>query len=191
MCSSMIPPWVMACSLNGCWRRKIRNKAAPRPCRTRGSDRRQRGCFLWEAAPKRIRQDGKKRTKRPGDAFHVLYGGGEEGLLVHVVDSEHAGIAQAMQFFGFCEGSFNGFPCAGRRCVCRCLSSQTRPPVPMHPAIHGASPAFCWIWPRSISPVWGSPCMFWARSSTPDSLPRLRSRVAMSARALADTGKRF
>ncbi|WP_417422606.1 hypothetical protein, partial [Hominenteromicrobium sp.] len=46
------------------------------------SDRRQRGCFLWEAAPKRIRQDGKKRTKRPSDAFHVLYGGGEEGLLV-------------------------------------------------------------------------------------------------------------
>ena len=48
------------------------------------SDRRQKGCFLWEAAPKRIRQDGKKETKRPGDAFHVLYGGGEEGLLVHV-----------------------------------------------------------------------------------------------------------
>ena len=77
------------------------------------SDRRQRGCFLLEAAPKRIRQDGKKRTKRPGDAFHVLHGGGEEGLLVHVADSEHAGIAQAMQLFGFCEGSFNGFLAPG------------------------------------------------------------------------------
>ena len=52
------------------------------------------------ARPKRIRQDGKKRTKRPGDAFHVLHGGGEEGLFVHVADSEHAGIAQAMQLFG-------------------------------------------------------------------------------------------
>ena len=77
------------------------------------SDRRQRGCFLLEAAPKRIRQDGKKRTKRPGDAFHVLYGGGEEGLLVHVADSEHARMAQAMQLFGFCEGSFNGFLAPG------------------------------------------------------------------------------
>lgn len=84
---------------------RVPHRAAP--------DRRQRGCFLWEAAPKRIRQDGKKRTKRPGDAFHVLHGGGEEGLLVHVADSEHAGIAQAMQFFGFCEGSFNGFLAPG------------------------------------------------------------------------------
>ena len=82
-------------------------------CPGAASDRRQRGCFLWEAAPKRIRQDGKKRTKRPSDAFHVLYGGGEEGLLVHVADSEHTGIAQAMQFFGFCEGSFNGFLAPG------------------------------------------------------------------------------
>ena len=44
---------------------------------SRPADRRQRGCFLLEAAPKRIRQDGKKRTKRPGDAFHVLHGGGD------------------------------------------------------------------------------------------------------------------
>lgn len=51
--------------------------------------------------------------KRPGDAFHVLYGGGEEGLLVHVADSEHARMAQAMQLFGFCERSFNGFLAPG------------------------------------------------------------------------------
>lgn len=36
MCSSMIPPWAMACLSNGCWHRKPHNKTAPCPMRTRG-----------------------------------------------------------------------------------------------------------------------------------------------------------
>ena len=48
-----------------------------------------------------------ERKNRLGDPLHVLNSSGEEGLLVHVANSEHASIAQAMEFFGFCEGAFN------------------------------------------------------------------------------------
>ena len=38
-----------------------------------------------------------------------MYRGGQEALLPHVPDSEHAGIAEAMIDFGLREGAFNGF----------------------------------------------------------------------------------
>ena len=94
-----------------------------------------------------------------------------------------------MQLFGFCERSFHGFLAPGVDAfAAACLRKRIRL-LPMHPAIHGASPAFCRNGPGSISPVWGNPCMSWSRSSIPDSLPGWS--CAMSARALADTGKRF
>ena len=70
---------------------------------------------------------GKRETKRTGDAFHALHGGGEEGLLVHAADSEHTGIAQAVQLFGFCERSFNGFPAPGADAFAAvCLRKRVR-----------------------------------------------------------------
>ena len=155
----------------------------------RRSDRRQRGCFLLEAAHKRIRQDGKKRTKRPGDAFHVLYGGGEEGLARTCCGFRACGHSAGHAILWLLRRIVQWFPCARRRCVSTaCLPKRVRLFQCILPYM-AASPAFCWIWPRSISPAWGSPCMFWACSSTPDSLPGWS--CAMSARALADTGKRF
>jgi hypothetical protein len=47
--------------------------------------------------------------KRLGHAFHVLDGGGQEALLVHVANAEHASKAQAVQFLGLRKRSFNGF----------------------------------------------------------------------------------
>lgn len=44
---------------------------------------------------------------RLGDPFHVLNSSGEEGLLVHIADSEHTNKAEAVEFFDFCEGAFN------------------------------------------------------------------------------------
>ncbi len=123
--------------------------------------------------------------KRPGHVFHVLYGGGEEGRLVQVADSQHAGTGHVILWLP--RKIVQSFPCARFRCVCLYRSSQTRLPVPIHPAIHGASPALCWIWPRNISSVWGSPCMLWACSRIPDTLPGWS--CAMPARALADTGR--
>lgn len=55
----------------------------------------------------RVHQQQEKSAKRLCDAFHILNRGGQEALLVHIADSEHASIAQAMQFFGFREGSLD------------------------------------------------------------------------------------
>lgn len=46
-----------------------------------------------------------RRKNRFGDPFHVLHGNCKEGLLEHAAKSEHTGIAQALEFFGFCEGA--------------------------------------------------------------------------------------
>ena len=58
-------------------------------------------------------RESREKGKRNALAMRFMYGGGEEGLLVHAADSKHAGIAQAVQLFGFCERSFNGFPAPG------------------------------------------------------------------------------
>ena len=37
----------------------------------------------------------------------ILNGGGQEGLFAHVPDSEHAGMAETVVFFGLHEGAFD------------------------------------------------------------------------------------
>ena len=48
-----------------------------------------------------------EKEKSLYQAFDVLNGGGQETLLAHVVDAEHAGIAEAMVFFRLRKGTFN------------------------------------------------------------------------------------
>ena len=72
-------------------------------------------------------RESREKGKRNALAMRFMYGGGEEGLLVHAADSKHAGIAQAMQLFGFCERSFNGFPAPGADAFAAvCLRKRVR-----------------------------------------------------------------
>ena len=50
-------------------------------------------------------KEGKQRGDQPLD---VLNGGGQEALFAHVLDTEHAGIAETVIDFGLREGTFNG-----------------------------------------------------------------------------------
>ena len=104
----------------------LKQKKTLKPLWLKGSDHRQRPCFGTETWPLQKEGEGKKRKKRLGDAFHVLNSGGEEGLLIHIADSEHASIAQAMQLFGFCEGTFDCF-LAPRVPMARTISTEFFP----------------------------------------------------------------
>ena len=53
-----------------------------------------------------MQKDKQKRGNQPLD---VLNRSGQEALFTHVLDSEHAGIAETVIDFGLREGTFNGF----------------------------------------------------------------------------------
>ena len=44
---------------------------------------------------------------KPGEPLDVLESGGQEALLAHILDAEHASKAQAVILFGLREGSLN------------------------------------------------------------------------------------
>ena len=51
----------------------------------------------------------RRQEKRGNQPLDVLNNGGQEALFAHVLDTEHAGIAEAVIDFGLREGTFNGF----------------------------------------------------------------------------------
>ena len=51
----------------------------------------------------------RNRSKRPGEPFRVMNCGGQEALLAHVLNAEHASKAQAMVFFGLRKGALDCF----------------------------------------------------------------------------------
>ena len=50
-----------------------------------------------------------KKQKRGNQPLNVLNRGGQEALFAHVLDTEHAGIAETVIDFGLREGAFYGF----------------------------------------------------------------------------------
>ena len=51
----------------------------------------------------------RRQEKRGNQPLDVLNNGGQEALFAHVLDTEHAGIAETVIDFGLREGTFNGF----------------------------------------------------------------------------------
>ena len=71
------------------------------------SDRQQTPVFWRKQGFVHNQKAKRKKEKSLYQAFDVLYSGGQETLLTHVVDAKYAGIAEAMVFFRLRKGTFN------------------------------------------------------------------------------------
>ena len=95
--------------------------------------------------------DPKAEAKGLGQPFHILYRSGQEALLAHVLDAEHASKAQAMIDLRFGKRTFNRFlapiidasPLRGLSEACN-LIQRVLPDMSFHhPSRHALAKALC------------------------------------------------
>ena len=92
----------------------------------------------------------KAEAKGLGQPFYILNRSGQEALLAHVLDAEHASKTQAMVFFSLRKRSFNCLltPCIDSRASRRlrkvhdAIQSILPNMSVHHPSLHGFSKAF-------------------------------------------------
>ena len=130
--------------------RKSNFTANTRQSYSAASDHRQSPCFASQNMGFSHAMNLKVEAKGLCQPFHILNRSGQEALLAHVLDAEHASKAQAMVFFGLRKGALNCFfaPCINPRASRRlrkvhdAIQSILPNMSVHHPSLHGFSKAF-------------------------------------------------